>query len=466
MRPTRVSIRVSTIAAVAIVVALLPVRSVAAADATLFRIYLADGSTLVSYGEYARVNDQVIFSMAAGGSVEQPRLHVVTLNASLVDWTRTDAYAESARYQQYATTRGDEDFQLLSNEVARVLNDIALSTDRDRALVIAEQARRTLASWPRAHYGYRQDEVQEIIGLIDESIARLKGTRSATEFQLALVSSRPQLPLDSLPGLPTPREQLDSIFKLTEITQRASDRVALLQSALAVLSDAPTGLSTIDTEVYRRSIQRQIADETAIDTRYSDLSKRLTAIAARAAARGRVGDVERVLGQIPREDARLGERRPETIQSLRQTVEAQLDTARRTRLLHDQWQIRRNLYRDYERAMQAQMLQLVKAQPALEAIRKLEGPTPARLTTLRGRLSGGADRLQRLQMPEDLRGPFDLLVNAWRFAEHAVDSRFTAISSGNVNTAWEASSAAAGALMLLSRAQQEIRTLIDPPRVQ
>jgi hypothetical protein len=242
--------------------------------------------------------------------------------------------------------------------------------------------------------------------------------------------------------------------------------VALLQSALAVLSDAPTGLSTIDTEVYRRSIQRQIADETAIDTRYSDLSKRLTAIAARAAARGRVGDVERVLGQIPREDARLGERRPETIQSLRQTVEAQLDTARRTRLLHDQWQIRRNLYRDYERAMQAQMLQLVKAQPALEAIRKLEGPTPARLTTLRGRLSGGADRLQRLQMPEDLRGPFDLLVNAWRFAEHAVDSRFTAISSGNVNTAWEASSAAAGALMLLSRAQQEIRTLIDPPRVQ
>jgi hypothetical protein len=186
-----VSIRVSTIAAVAIVVALLPARSYAAADATLFRIYLADGTTLVSYGEYARVNDQVIFSMPAGGPVDQPRLHVVTLNASLVDWTRTDAYAESARYQQYATTRGDEDFQLLSNEIARVLNDIALSTDRDRALVLAEQARRTLATWPRTHYGYRQDEVREIIGLLDESIARLKGTRNAAEFQLALVASTP-----------------------------------------------------------------------------------------------------------------------------------------------------------------------------------------------------------------------------------------------------------------------------------
>ena len=178
MRRTRLMTRLPRLAALALVVPLLSAASARAADATLFRIYLADGSTLVSFGEYARVNDQVIFSMPTGGSAEQPRLHVVTLNATLVDWTRTDAYATSARYQQYASTRGDEDFQLLSNEVARVLNDIALTTDRDRALATAEQARRTLADWPRAHYGYRQDEVREIIGLIDESIARLKGVRS------------------------------------------------------------------------------------------------------------------------------------------------------------------------------------------------------------------------------------------------------------------------------------------------
>jgi len=459
-------IRGPRLAVLALAVALLPSAVAMGADATLFRIYLSDGTTLVSYGEYARVNDQVIFSMPAGGSADRPRLHVVTLNAGLVDWTRTEAYANSARYQQYAATRGDEDFQLLSNEVARVLNDIALTTDRDRALAVAEQARRTLAEWPRAHYGYRQDEVREIVGLIDESIARLKGVRAPNEFQLALVASTPQLPLEPLATMPTPREQVDQIVKLTQVTERASDRVALLQSALAILADAPTGLSVVDAEAYRRSLQRQIAQETAIDTRYAELSKRLATIAARAAVAGRVADVQRVLDQIRREDVRLGERRPEAIQSLRHAVEAQLESARRARLLRDQWQVRRSLYGDYERTIQAQMLQLVKAQPALEAIRKLEGPTPARLATLRSRLSGGADRLQRVSMPADLRVPFDLLINAWRFAEHALDSRYNAISSGNVGTAWEASSAAAGALMLLSRAQQEIRTLIDPPRIQ
>src|SRR4029453_7269971 len=35
----------------------------AAADAVLYRIFLRDGSTLVSYGEFARVGDQVVFSI-------------------------------------------------------------------------------------------------------------------------------------------------------------------------------------------------------------------------------------------------------------------------------------------------------------------------------------------------------------------------------------------------------------------
>ena len=39
----------------------------AAADATLFRVFLRDGASLVSYGEFARVGDQVVFSMPVGG---------------------------------------------------------------------------------------------------------------------------------------------------------------------------------------------------------------------------------------------------------------------------------------------------------------------------------------------------------------------------------------------------------------
>jgi hypothetical protein len=81
-------------------------------------------------------------------------------------------------------------------------------------------------------------------------------------------------------------------------------------------------------------------------------------------------------------------------------------------------------------------------------------------------LAGGAERLARMHVADDLRATHELLVSAWRFAEQAVDSRYAAITSGKLATAWEASSAAAGALMMLTRAQQEIRQLLDPPRLQ
>ncbi len=116
--------------------------------------------------------------------------------------------------------------------------------------------------------------------------------------------------------------------------------------------------------------------------------------------------------------------------------------------------------------MGAQLLQLVKSQPALEAIRRLDGPTPDALVALQARLRGGAERLDRIRPPVDLRITHDLLVGAWRFAENAVNGRYQAARAASVTTAWEASSAAAGALLLLSRVQQEIRELLEPPRLQ
>ena len=50
-------------------------------DAALFRLFLLNGDTLISYGEFARVDDRVIFSMPVGGSADEPRLQVVTLPA-------------------------------------------------------------------------------------------------------------------------------------------------------------------------------------------------------------------------------------------------------------------------------------------------------------------------------------------------------------------------------------------------
>jgi len=61
------------------------VASAADSGATLFRLFLLDGKEFVSYGEFVRLDDKVIFSMPVGGTKEQPRLQVATVMADLVD---------------------------------------------------------------------------------------------------------------------------------------------------------------------------------------------------------------------------------------------------------------------------------------------------------------------------------------------------------------------------------------------
>src|SRR5690242_12163893 len=78
----------------------------AADDAPLLRVFLKDGSALVSYGEFARVGDRVVFSMPVDTAAD-PSLHLVNLAADRVDWDRTNRYADSARASQYLATRAE-----------------------------------------------------------------------------------------------------------------------------------------------------------------------------------------------------------------------------------------------------------------------------------------------------------------------------------------------------------------------
>jgi hypothetical protein len=441
----------------------------AASDATLFRLYLKDGSTLVSYGEFTRVDDRVVFSMPVGGSLAEPRLQVVWIQAASVDWTRTDKFAESARYQRYAETRAEDDYAALNDEVARVLSDIALSPDRARALELALLARASLAEWPRQHHGYRQDDVREIVALIDEAIANLRAAGGATNFDLTLVASVPSMPpvpLEPLVDMPSLREQLDQVLRLASKTPNATDRVTLLQSALAMVRENGAGLRGNELVAIRASLETRIKNEYEIDRKYARLAERLARRANHEAAEARITGVEKALNRLEREDAKLGKRRPDVVLSLRASIEASLGEARRLRLLRDQWTLRQTIYRDYQRSVGSELLSLVKAQPQLEAIRRLDGPPLDSLQALRSRLSGGAERLERLSVNEDLRTTHNLLVEAWRFAENAANRRADAVSTGSVGRAWEASSAAAGALMLLSQAQKGIQELLELPRLK
>ena len=68
------------------------------------------------------------------------------------------------------------------------------------------------------HQGYRQDDVREIVGLIDEAIAGLRASSGQTSFELSLVASLPAVELEPMLGMPTPAQQLDQVIRLAGLT--------------------------------------------------------------------------------------------------------------------------------------------------------------------------------------------------------------------------------------------------------
>jgi len=177
--------------------------SSSADDVALLRVFLKDGSSVVSYGEYARVGEEVVLSMPLGRDLTRPTLQLVTLAVTSVDWPRTERYANSVRYQRYVGTRAEEDFARLSADTAAKLNEIEATTDRKRAIEIADNARRQLASWPAEHYGYRAADVADIIGVIDDAMSRLAGAGSTTApIQVSLVAVPVVDALEPVLGLP------------------------------------------------------------------------------------------------------------------------------------------------------------------------------------------------------------------------------------------------------------------------
>src|SRR5687768_6940055 len=111
-----------------------------AESVTLFRVFLNDGTAVVSYGEYARVGDRLVFSMPLGAidaAKGEPDLHVVNLPVSAVNWTSTARYADSARFSHYMATSAESDYAALAGEVAATLNAIVLNRDAKARLGMA-----------------------------------------------------------------------------------------------------------------------------------------------------------------------------------------------------------------------------------------------------------------------------------------------------------------------------------------
>jgi hypothetical protein len=432
-----------------------------AAESVLYRVFLVDGSVLISYGEFARVADRVVFSIPLGDVSQTPALQIVSIPESTVDWTKTERYANAVRAQRYGETRGESDFALLSARVADALNQIALTPDPARRLAMAKEARATLAKWPADNFGYRASEVAQLTGMLDEVISELSIAAGESSFDLSLVATTappPEVPL--LPA-PTLRETIEQALTAARATAEASERISLLRGIEAALTEPSRegGWAA----AMRARATAELGAELKIEKAYADLTTATAAAAAARAQRGDVTGIRNLLANVLRTDDRLGHQRPQETSSLLGLLDLRLEEARRVRLARDAWIARADQFSRYRSSVQFAIRELRQAAPALEDIRELAGPAPRLLPQLEQHFVMARQRLATIDVPGELAPAHALFTAALQMATRAASTRRTAVSSGNMSLAWEASSAAAGALLLLDRAGDELDRLTAPP---
>jgi hypothetical protein len=428
----------------------------------LYRVFLSDGSALASFGEWARVDDRVIFSMPLSPGAGPGDLHLVSLPLSRIDLARTEQYADAVRAANYAATRGEADFAHLSNTVAHTLNQVAVMKDPRQRLAAAEQARRELADWPRNHFGYRAAEVREIIGVLDEVLAGLRSSAGQRGIELTF-SANTEAPRVPLLATPTHQELVQDLMTASRLVDSPAEKVSLLQSVVALIDRAVGYLPDSIATALRSTALGEIAEEQRVEQAYTTLRTTTLVEAGRYAERADVRGLERLRQQLRERDAQLGSRRPDYVIGLLAALNAHLDSAHRLRLAHDQWLLAEGPMRAYQRSATPFIQALVDARSSLDDIKLLAGPSPERLFPLSRQLDRHARRLALLEPPAQLVTVHSAFRSAFTLAANAVQLRRDAVAVADVELARQASAAASGAMLLIDRARADLRDALEPP---
>jgi len=430
----------------------------------LFRVILNDGTALVSFGEFARLGDRLVFSMP----LDSPRgdhLQLVNLPASAVNWDSTLQYADATRYAQYVATRAESDFAVLTGEMAAALSEIALAKDPTRSLQLAEQMRRKLAAWPMEHFGYRSADVNDMLSLLEGTVSDLRGAAGVRRFDFSLVATiePPTMPL--LPD-PTPSQAIDQVLLAARLSDVPAERITLLRSAIGVLDNKASQLPQAWAKRTRASAEASLKAELDIEKHYADLSRSTVAKATAAAKDADVRGVEKAISTLQARDRTLGQKRKDQVDDLLALLQDRLDSARRLRLMRDQWARKAKAIHDYQSAASGPIDRLAKLGPKLEDVKALAGPHIHSLPDLMLRFERVSRQLALITPPADMASAHATLQSAAELGQQAMRTRERAAIQGDVAAAWDASSAAAGSILMLAQARQQIDALSRPPELR
>jgi hypothetical protein len=321
-----------------------------------------------------------------------------------------------------------------------------------------------LAEWSRASYGYRAKDIADLAVFLDEIVSELRAAAGADRFELSLVANAapPSMPL--LPP-PTLRESIEQVLAAARLTPDPAGRIDLLRTAVSLIDEGAGKLPASWATTARADAAGELGAEARLEKSYSELSASIVTAATSYAKRADVRAVERLRASALRKDEALGRRRPETMSALLTVLDEKLDAARRLRLARDSWEARAPFYRAYRQNLGRALKRLTSVRAPLDDIRRLAGPSAARLTIADRQLAEAARALSRVTPPADLAAVHALFASVLELARHACQVRRQAVESGDMTIAWNASSAAAGALILFDRATADLARLLRSPEL-
>jgi hypothetical protein len=375
-----------------------------------------------------------------------------------VDWERTDRYADAVRARRYGETRGEADFAMLGARVVEALNLISLTDDPARRLAMAQEARENLVRWPVQNFGYRAEDVAQLTRMLDDVISDLQVAAGETTRVSLVANTIPAAePVIAPPDL---RETMEQALSAASMTPEPTERISLLRAISVALQDVKKRDSWAAALAVRA--ERDLAGELRIENAYSLLSSSTLTAASVRAARGDLRGVQDLVEGVLKADDRLGRKRPQNTSALLSALDWRLAEAVRVRQAQDAWTARLSVLKIYRLAIQYPVQALRDSTAWLLEIRERKGPSPVMLPRMEQRLVMARQMLDGVSPPAELDAAHGLFRAALQMATRAASTRRNAVSSDNTTLAWDASSAAAGALMMLDRASEELDRLTSP----
>jgi hypothetical protein len=306
-----------------------------------------------------------------------------------------------------------------------------------------------------------------MLSMLDEAIADLRAARGNGRFDLTLSAfADPPAIVEPLLPPPTTREAIQQVLAAARAVDTAAERTSLLATAIATIDRAKDALPADWVAATRADATDAIRVEQRLDRSYQALTARTMASANWRARSADVPGLERLLLSIPRRDAALGAKRPDAVNALVAAVEEKLDAARQLQLARDRWALREPDLRRYRVAIGTPMDLFTELKPPLETIKSLAGSPPTTLAFIQRRVARILKLVSAIAPPEEVAAAHALLVSAVQLAGSSAEIRREAVLAGDMTRAWDASSAAAGALMLGAKARADIQSLLRVPQLR